>query len=42
MGRKAPERKAPPAPADKAKAPADKAKAPAETKPAEPTTEQSS
>ncbi len=35
MGRKAPERKAPPAPIDKAKAPA-------ETKPAEPTTEQSS
>ena len=33
MGRKAPERKAPPAPVDKAKAPA-------ETKPAEPTTEQ--
>ena len=35
MGRKVPDRKAPPAPADKAKAPA-------ETKPAEPTTEQSS
>jgi len=35
LGRKAPERKAAPAPADKAKAPA-------ETKPAEPTTEQSS
>jgi len=35
MGRKAPERKAAPAPSDKAKAPA-------QTKPAEPTTEQSS
>jgi len=35
MGRKAPERKAPAAPVDKVKAPA-------ETKPAEPTTEQSS
>jgi len=35
MGRKVPDRKAPPAPADKAKAPA-------ETKPAAPTTEQSS